>query len=500
MDKFDVVIIGSGLGGLQCGDILSREGFKVCIVEKNNQIGGSLQNFVRKNCIFDVGGHYAGSLGEGQILHRFFKYFGIIDKLKLKRLDIDGFDIINFENDHNDYKYSQGYDNFINSLSESFPEERENLISYCNKLKEISKNLPLFNLEEIKSPIIDSSYFKVSTADFIKSFTKNIKLQNVLAGTNLLYAGVPNKTPMYVHSIINNSFIESAWRFVDGTSQITELLKENIINNGGTILTNSTASHILFEGHDMKYLRLSNKNLLETKYIISNIHPAETLQLLDSDKIRKAYKSRINNLENTISVFTIYIVLKKNTFKYLNKNYYYYKNTNVWTTSTYNENNWPESFLFLTPANTKSDEYADCITVMAYMKYNEFSKWENTSIEKRGEEYKTLKKEKAEKLLDLIEKKFPGLRSKIESYYTSTPLTYRDYIATKQGSLYGILRDCNEPLKSEILPRTKIPNLFLTGQNVNMHGVLGVTIGSLKTCGEILGLNYLLNKIKNTEK
>jgi len=57
MSKYDVIIIGSGLGGLQCGYILSREGFKVCIVEKNDQIGGSLQNFVRKDCIFDVGGH-----------------------------------------------------------------------------------------------------------------------------------------------------------------------------------------------------------------------------------------------------------------------------------------------------------------------------------------------------------------------------------------------------------------------------------------------------------
>ena len=47
MQKFDVVIVGSGLGGLACGTILAKEGYKVCILEKNKQIGGMLQIFVR---------------------------------------------------------------------------------------------------------------------------------------------------------------------------------------------------------------------------------------------------------------------------------------------------------------------------------------------------------------------------------------------------------------------------------------------------------------------
>ena len=74
-------------------------------------------------------------------------------------------------------------------------------------------------------------------------------------------------------------------------------------------------------------------------------------------------------------------------------------------------------------------------------------------------------------------------------------MTYRDYTGTIKGSAYGILKDYNNPLKAFIPTKTKIPNLFLTGQNIGLHGILGVTIGSLLTCSEFLGLNYLIRKV-----
>ena len=53
--KYDVIIIGSGLGGLQCGYVLSKHGFKVAIFEKHHQFGGCLQVFKRNNYLFRKG-------------------------------------------------------------------------------------------------------------------------------------------------------------------------------------------------------------------------------------------------------------------------------------------------------------------------------------------------------------------------------------------------------------------------------------------------------------
>ena len=129
------------------------------------------------------------------------------------------------------------------------------------------------------------------------------------------------------------------------------------------------------------------------------------------------------------------------------------------------------------------------------MSFKDVEKWENTWIEQRGEEYLEFKKQRAEKLLDVVENKFKNLRNSINCYYTSTPLTYRDYTGTPEGSSYGILKESKNLLKTIILPKTKIENLFFTGQNLNMHGILGVTISSVMTCAEIIGQEYLVNKI-----
>jgi all-trans-retinol 13,14-reductase len=94
-----------------------------------------------------------------------------------------------------------------------------------------------------------------------------------------------------------------------------------------------------------------------------------------------------------------------------------------------------------------------------------------------------------------IEKDFPGINKAVKNIYTSSPLTYRDYTGTWEGSVYGIQKDYNNPLRTLILPRTHLKNLLFTGQNINVHGVVGVTIGAFLTCSELLGKKYLMDKM-----
>ncbi len=507
MPKYDVVIIGSGYGGLVCGYILAKEGYSVCILEKERQIGGCLQTFVRNGCIFDTGMHYVGSMNEGQVLHRFFKYFDLIGKLKLKKLDEDGFDVFTIAG--SEYKYAQGHENFLETLLHSFPNEKDALTKYTNKLKEISHSLNLYNLREIKTHnIVDNEYVASGAFEYIKSITRDEKLQNVLSGLNSLYAGEKYKTPLYAHAIINNSLIESSWRLVDGGAQLADFLSDSIKSFGGTILKRHEVKKLIPADTDrkIKFVELVNNERIEAKYFISDIHPVRTLDMLDPGIIRKSYRNRISSLDNTISIFSVYIVFHENTFDYLNYNIYHYNDPNVWGTETYQDNEeymknkWPDGFMCYTPANSKSDKYADCMIAMTYMKYDELKKWEHTSLENRGDDYREFKEYKAQQFLNQIEKRFPGIRSKIKTYYTSTPLTYRDYTGTVGGSTYGILKDYNNPLESYISPRTRVTNLLLTGQNTNLHGILGVTIGSLLTCAEFFDLNYLIRKVNEASE
>ena len=119
MGKFDVVIIGGGLGGLLCGNILSREGFNVCVVEKNHKLGGSLQTFGRKGCIFNTGLNYTESLDDGQVLNQYFRYFGLMDKALFRRLDADGFEVISFPDGQ--YRFAMGSVEFCGNPGPGFP-------------------------------------------------------------------------------------------------------------------------------------------------------------------------------------------------------------------------------------------------------------------------------------------------------------------------------------------------------------------------------------------
>ncbi len=501
MGNKSVVIVGAGLGGLLCGYILSKEGYRVTIVEKNKQLGGCLQTFVRNNCLFDTGMHYFGSMGEGEPLNYLFKYFGLTQKLKLKRLDINPFDVIDIAGKK--YNYAQGFDNFIETLTEYFPNERTAITNYINKLKDIGDYLNVLLHQEHKpltSGILVNEHFNENAHNFICSLTNNYELQNVLAGLNSLYAGNPKYSPLYLHGIINYSLIQSSWRMVDGGSQISDILSEEIKKYGGTIFTKSEVVEFVSDSNqNISHIKLANNEKIYSDYFISNINPQKTLELTNSNLIRTVYKKRITSLEQTFSMFSLYIVFKKNTFKYMNYNYYRNNNKNVWGTEIYSPEKWPDGYMLYTPATSKSTEYAESMTVITYMKYDELKKWEHTKVEHRGEDYKIFKKQKAEKLILEVEKAFPGISNKIKAYYASTPLTNRDYTGTINGSAYGIMKDCNNSLKTYILPKTKIPNLLLTGQNINLHGILGVTVSSLLTCGELVGFDYLIKKIKDAQ-
>ncbi|GEP49771.1 all-trans-retinol 13,14-reductase [Flavobacterium noncentrifugens] len=495
---YDVVIIGSGLGGLVSSIILAKEGYSVCVLEKNNQFGGNLQTFVRDKTIFDTGIHYIGGLSKGQNLYKYFKYLGIMDGLNLKKMDEDGFDIISFEDDNTEFPHAQGYDNFVNHLAEFFPEEKANIQNYCEKIVETCDSFPLYNLQAEGK--YDSEILAINAKDYIDQVTENKKLRAVLAGSNFLYAGIEDKSPFYVHALSVNSYIQSSWRCINGGSQITKQLIKQLKANGGEVFKYKEVVKFNTEGNDVASAVMKDGSEVSGKIFISNIEPKTTLEMIGEEKFRKSFYSRIQSLEGVISAFSLYIVFKPETFPYINHNYYHFKDSNgVWTAHEYDEKSWPKAYMASMNAS-KQDDFADGMTFITYMKYDEMKAWENTfntTAEKndRGESYEEFKARKAERFLQEIELKFPGIREKIQSVHTSTPLSYRDYIGGHNGNMYGYVKDSNNPMKTFISPKTKLNNLYLTGQSINMHGVLGVTIGAVVTCSEIIGKDYLVQKI-----
>ena len=501
-NHYDIVIIGGGLGGLLSACFLSMEGKSVCVIDRNKQIGGNLQTFVRNREIFDTGVHYVGGLSKGQNLHQIFKYVGILDDLKFQKMD-NIFDQISFEGNQTVYKMAQGYDAFTHQLVEQFPEEEVVINTFVEAIQQAVKNFPLYHLDAETEYSFFNDSLSIGAKDYIDSLTDNEQLKAVLSGNNMLFAGNGKATPFYVMALTLNTYIESAYKFINGGSQIAKALVKKIRTHGGDVKRHLAVTHIHCEGKNATHVELSNGETISGDYFISNVHPNSTLNLLDTSTIRKPYLKRMRGLKDTIGVFSVYLVLKSNVVPYMNYNIYHHKELDLWDTSTdYDESKWPSSYMVSSSATPCSLEtkYASCLTIMTYMKHEELAQWDqsfNTVLkeEKRGELYEAFKKRKAALVIDEVAKKLPKLKEAIEHIYTSSPLSYRDYIGSPTGSAYGIERDYNAPWKTMVNPKSKIPNLYFTGQNIILHGVLGVSIGAIVTCGELIGKPYLVKKI-----
>ncbi|MFC3196385.1 phytoene desaturase family protein [Parapedobacter deserti] len=505
-ESFDVIVIGSGLGGLVCATILAKEGLNVLVLEKNNQYGGNLQTFVRDRCIFDTGVHYIGGLAKGQNLYQYFHYLGIAEKLRLKRMDLDGFDMVTFDGDPVEYPYAQGGPNFIEQLSRYFPEERSSIKRFYHQMKETCQSFPLYRVNAEEPYRWNEEMLSLKVRDVIAQCTSNTKLQAVLAGTNLLYAGIAEKTPFYVHALSINSYIESAWRCINGGGQLAKLLIRELRKHGGKALKYKQVSKFHIKDGLLRSVSTSDGNTYRAATFISNIDPKKTLDLIGDYPIRRSYANHIRRAEPTVSSFSLYIVLKPKQLPYLNKNYYHFKDeASVWGNIHYRPDDWPAGYMVSMNAKSDNDRWAEGLTVFTYMHYDEVKQWEHTqntvaSSDYRGDDYERFKQEKTEVMLDKLEKKFPGLRDQILATYASTPLTYRDYIGSETGGMYGFAKDANQPIRNSLPPRTKIKNLLLTGQSINMHGILGVTISAVLTCSELLGKEHLLRKINDANQ
>ena len=142
------------------------------------------------------------------------------------------------------------------------------------------------------------------------------------------------------------------------------------------------------------------------------------------------------------------------------------------------------------------DEYAENVDIIIPMSWAAVEQWDGTKVMQRGEEYNAMKNKKTEECVDFVSKYVPQLKNAVDTIYTSTPLTYKDYVSTVEGSAYGIRKDYNNVMQTLLTPRTPIENLLLTGQSLNLHGILGVSMTSLFTTAEIVGMDTVKEDLK----
>lgn len=455
--KRKVIIIGSGIGGLVTGYLLAKQGDKVTILEHDKRPGGCLQSFYRDGIRFDTGFHFIGGLAEGGPLHNFFKDLGL---LSLPWQPLEGQEIWVGDTC---YIVPTGKEAWQNYLTEKFPHQKENLkkfIEVCEKVIEcpFSETMP---------------YWKKNAWEWLCETIDDPDLRDVVSGSSMIMELNKETLPLFAFAEIVYSYIHSSCRLVDGGALVIDHLLEYIQSHDGEIHCSSTVTRILETDSKVVGVKLQDGTVYDADIVVSAIHPAETLNLLKEDtSMRKIYRRRIEKMKDSLGCFTANIKLKKDIVNLRERPIYVHrKGVDIWS---YSNSPIDHILIHCYPEQNALD-------FIVPISWDCFKQWDGTTVGHRGADYEKYKAEVLEQCFELAEIAVPGIHEAIDEVWTSSPLTWKNYFLSHNGTAYGVCKDCNAPEATLLLPRTPLQGLYLTGQSIILHGIMGTTISAFIT-------------------
>lgn len=477
-EKFDVVIIGAGIGGLVCGCYLAKSGLKVLIVEQHNKPGGYCTSFTRKGFTFDVGVHYLGSCRQGGIVNKILDELSLTDRIKFVRTELCD-RIITPDKTifiHKDIKKTQ------EDLIKNFPQEKNNI---CN-IFDFILNRDFFS--------IVGKTKNLTFKKFLNEFTKNSKLQSILSIPLIGNLGLhPNEVSALISIILYKEFLfDPGYYPVGGVQVFPDTLLKRFKEYGGKILFSTKVTKIITKNRKIKGIKINNTDFINTDHVVSNADATLTFkELLDCETKESQI---VNKLFCSPSAFILYLGLNKNLTRIIPTHHI------TWSFLTYRlkdcygklvDGSFKPSLNYLLysfPSLVDSNlapQNKSIMRIFLGAQYLNANFWNNNK----------------QKLIDILITRasqiIPNIKSYIEVLETATPNTFFKYTSNKNGALFGWAPLVNQIDKSVFPQETSIENLFLAGHwTTNGIGQGGIAVVALS--GKYAA-NTILRKTKKVK-
>ena len=453
-----VCIMGGGLGGLMTGALLAKEGYRVSVLEKNRIIGGGLQSFRRGDYLFDTGMHIFGGMGDDGQMRRICRYLGIEERVKVQELKVE-----------------QG-------LWDAGNEE------YYEAMRSLTETEPLYTLRPTEADYRMPD-MGLTAMDFIGRFAHDDEEKKRLARPAMLYGG-QSDSPALLHALIACAHRNGAYTFVGGSLHFAELLAEVIVSAGGEVHCGEAVTGIDVAGRNVCAVH-TEKGSYTADIYINDMPVSRLLELMPKGAFTRAFRSRIGSAPYTISAMNLFLGLKPHSMNNEGRAYFVTtEDCDLWNIDKCSEEQWPQAMYAQPAENT--------ITAILPMKYEYVERWADSQTGRRPQEYYNWKNMMMDRAINMVCQELGIPRDAIAYAEAGTPLTIRDYYDTPRGALYGIHRSTCDPLQSSLSTRTRLTNLYLTGQDVNFHGLIGTSLTAILTAETIVGRNTIVNKINDT--
>jgi len=521
LKKFDVIIIGSGIGGLSTAVFLSRVFNKrVLVLEQHFKLGGLTHEFKRivdgVEYNWDVGLHYVGKMNEGEMARKLFDYISN-KNVKWKKMP-HIFEIFRYPN--YTFKVPSDRQEFLDKLINEFPNEKKALEQYFIDvekistwtLKKISPNFFPYWIN-IWLRLSAKSYNKIgalTTKEYLDFRFNNNKLKALLSSQWGNYALPPSKSSFATHALVINSYLDGGYYPIGGSDTIAKSLIPSITENSGECLKNHSVSEIIIKNNkavgvkvDVKKGKKITTEIFNADTIISSVGAFDTFTRLLPKNTIHSKLSEINDFPIEQSISTLYIGLKESPERLG------VKGENYWIFDSYNHDEIASdsdaiskgkirSAYLSFPSLKNPESKGHTAEISTIVPYNVFKKWKDEKWMNRGEDYLKFKEEITNSYLNLIEENIKGFKDIVAYTELSTPLSIRHFTQKNEGEMYGIPAILKRLELNWLKPKTEIKNLYLTGSDVASHGIIGALIGGLLTASVIggkLGIFKIIYKI-----
>jgi all-trans-retinol 13,14-reductase len=507
-DHYDVIVIGSGIGGLCNAALLSKLGKKVCVLEQHYTAGGYTHAYERGGYEWDVGVHYIGEVHRPTSTLR--RVFDVITNGELEWAEMDPlYDQIVIGDEY--YDFMAGTDNFKEALKFRFPEEDAAIDAYVDLLYKCSSLVPKYfagqALPKLPGTLYNKfrdkllpDFFSKTTYEVLSELTDNQKLIGVLTAQWGDYGLPPKKSAFMMHAMVAKHYLNGGAYPVGGAARIAETIIPVIQESGGEVFTYAGVEEVLVKNNEAYGVRLVKGDVITADAIVSCAGLVPTMnKLLPKDVVVKnGYDKLLKKVKVSSSHLCIYAGFKGNaeTLAIPKKNFWIYPGyDHDQTIENFEENmdvDFPLVYISFPSAKDPAwdERYPDKSTaeIVTVCKPEWFAKWQGSTWNKRGEDYEALKQKLTDRLMATLYKEMPQLEAALDYVELSTPLSTQWFQWNEEGEIYGIEHDLNRFQQSWIHPKTKVKNFYLTGSDIMTAGVGGALMGGVMTSMTMMGM------------
>lgn len=497
-NEYDVIIIGSGMGGLTTGSLLAQVGkMRVLVLESHFKLGGFLHSFRRGKYVWDPGVHYVGEMQEGSLTRR---CMDLVTGGKVSWNAIQApYERFVFPGES--FDVPPNATDFQQRLIERFPAEAKAIQRYFRDVKSVQgwSHRWFFakQLSPAASRVVSAGRGLAlqTTQAYLDERFRDPLLKSILTAQWPDYGTIPEQSAFGIHAIVAGDFLNGGYYPVGGSQAIADSAAEMIEQHGGKCLVSHPVKRIIVENRKaigVVAIRKGVEIVFKAKHIISAAGIQTTFCKLLAEEEGRRERERIVRFQKGTSATILFLGLKDDPRKYGfdDRNYWVYPRVNHNESLAKDSSQLPRpvegGFLSFGSLRNPGQE-PHTAQIVTFSREEEWRDFADQPWMKRGDCYEQLKARRSEDMLDLIEQHVGPIRHLIDYQELSSPLTVNSFTGHAHGQIYG--RECTPSRLSEtdFNIGTSIKNLYLTGTDITVPGVNSALMIGVMTAGKVLG-------------